>query len=99
MLAVLVPSPRGFPNDTIMGVFSLTEDTLGQCFYTKSFGKIKIISPKIVTLHGLNLTSLKVTLRGLKRLNPLYHNYQVLKCYLTEVQTLNEEIYQLKPLI
>ena len=39
MLAVLVPSARGFPNDTIMAVFSLTEDTLGQCFYTKSFGK------------------------------------------------------------
>ena len=39
MLAVLVPSARAFPNDTIMAVFSLTEDTLGQCLYTKSFGK------------------------------------------------------------
>ena len=46
LLAVLVPSPRGFPDDSIMAVFSLTEDTLSQCLYTKSFGTF--LKPKDV---------------------------------------------------
>ena len=38
-LAVFVPSHRGFPDDFILGVFSLAPDTLGDCLYTKSFGE------------------------------------------------------------
>lgn len=38
LLAAFVPSHRGFPDDTILGVFSLRPSTLGQCLYTKSFG-------------------------------------------------------------
>ncbi len=38
-LATFVPSHRGFPDDTILGIFSLMSNSLGQCLYTKSFGK------------------------------------------------------------
>ncbi|KAL5010312.1 hypothetical protein ScPMuIL_012617 [Solemya velum] len=49
LLATFVPSHRGFPDDNILGVFSLDKDSLGQCLYTKSFGPNAIsvsISPK-----------------------------------------------------
>ena len=38
LLAVLVPSPRGFPDDNVMAVFSLTKETRGQILYSKTFG-------------------------------------------------------------
>ena len=38
-LATFVSTTRGFPDDTVLGVFSLERHNLGQCLYTKSFGK------------------------------------------------------------
>lgn len=39
LLAMFVPSHRGFPDDTVLGLFSLESHNLGKCLYTKSFGK------------------------------------------------------------
>ena len=39
LLTTFVPSHQGFPDDTILGVFSLCPETLGQCMFTKSFGE------------------------------------------------------------
>jgi activator-of-BECN1-regulated-autophagy protein 1 len=39
LMSVFVPSHQGFPDDLILGVFSLEAHNLGQCLYTKSFGK------------------------------------------------------------
>lgn len=49
LLATFVPTNRGFPDDTVLAIYSLQEDTLGQCLYTKGFGPNAIsvsISPK-----------------------------------------------------
>lgn len=49
LLATFVPTHRGFPDDTVLAIYSLQEDTLGQCLYTKGFGPNAIsvsISPK-----------------------------------------------------
>ncbi|CAL1548031.1 unnamed protein product [Lymnaea stagnalis] len=48
-LATFVPSHRGFPDDNILGVFSLRKESLAHCLYTKSFGPNAIsvsISPE-----------------------------------------------------
>ncbi|XP_064594886.1 activating molecule in BECN1-regulated autophagy protein 1-like [Liolophura sinensis] len=37
-LATFVPSHRGFPDDTILAVFSLLPGSRGDCLFTKSFG-------------------------------------------------------------
>lgn len=39
-LATFVPSHRGFPDDTILAVFSLRPGSRGDCLFTKSFGTI-----------------------------------------------------------
>lgn len=39
LLATFVPTHRGFPDDTVLAIYSLQEDTLGQCLYTKGFGE------------------------------------------------------------
>ncbi|XP_059171455.1 activating molecule in BECN1-regulated autophagy protein 1-like [Physella acuta] len=49
ILATFVPSHRGFPDDNILGLFSLRKETLAQCLFTKSFGPNAIsvsISPE-----------------------------------------------------
>ncbi|KAH9519395.1 hypothetical protein Btru_075441 [Bulinus truncatus] len=38
LLVTFVSSYRGFPDNNILGVFSLRNETLAQCLYTKSFG-------------------------------------------------------------
>ena len=39
LLAAFVPSALGFPDDGMLAVYSMKKDTLGQCLYTKKFGK------------------------------------------------------------
>ncbi|CAI9736865.1 serine-rich adhesin for platelets-like [Octopus vulgaris] len=49
LLATFVPTHRGFPDDTVLAIYSLQEDSLGQCLFTKGFGPNVIsvsISPK-----------------------------------------------------
>jgi len=38
-LAVFVPSHNGFPDDSILAVYSLATDSFKQCLYTKCFGE------------------------------------------------------------
>lgn len=38
LLATLVPSAQGFPDDGVVAVFSLEKATLGQCVFSKKFG-------------------------------------------------------------
>ena len=38
-LAVFVPSHNGFPDDSVLAIYSLAQDTFKQCLYTKSFGE------------------------------------------------------------
>ena len=39
LLATFVPSAQGFPDDGVLAVFSLEKASLGQCVFTKKFGK------------------------------------------------------------
>ena len=39
LLATLVPSAQGFPDDGVVAVFSLHKANFGQCVFTKKFGK------------------------------------------------------------
>lgn len=39
LLATLVPSAQGFPDDGVVAVFSLEKATLGQCVFSKKFGE------------------------------------------------------------
>lgn len=39
LLATFAPSHRGFPDDNILAVYSLKPENLGDCLYTKSFGR------------------------------------------------------------
>ncbi|XP_064628736.1 activating molecule in BECN1-regulated autophagy protein 1-like [Lineus longissimus] len=57
LLATFVPSHRGFPDDTILAVYSLEPDTLGQCWYTKGFGP-NAISVSISPLNQYVLVGL-----------------------------------------
>ena len=44
LLATFVPSHRGFPDDSILAVYSLEPGSRGQCLYTKSFGKDSVVN-------------------------------------------------------
>lgn len=39
LLATFVPSAQGFPDDGVVAVYSLEKTTLGQCVFSKKFGK------------------------------------------------------------
>ncbi|KAI0208440.1 Activating molecule in BECN1-regulated autophagy protein 1 [Lamellibrachia satsuma] len=57
LLTTFVPSHQGFPDDTILGVFSLCPETLGQCMFTKSFGP-NAISVSLSPLNNYVLVGL-----------------------------------------
>ena len=42
LLATFVPSAQGFPDDGVVAVYSLENENLGQCIFTKKFGKSSI---------------------------------------------------------
>ena len=56
-LATFVPIHRGFPDDTVLAVYSLLPESKGQCLYTKSFGP-NVVSVSISPLSNYILVGL-----------------------------------------
>ncbi|XP_013397817.1 activating molecule in BECN1-regulated autophagy protein 1 [Lingula anatina] len=84
-LATFVGSHRGFPDDTILGVFSLQQDNLGQCVFTKSFGP-NAISVSVSPLNNYILVGLAA-----KRLAWVFTEKQVVAQVFKLVQPLGGE--------